>query len=167
MTMHHATARRPIRPQPTRPMIRFAATVAAALAAVLPAACDNPVQIDEHADEVAGVQVMSGQTELARVLNGVVTGRLTVAAGSSLGPLTIRFIAEDGDEVTEPDTYLETDVGNTAVAEFTPTSAGAFAGQLAGKTAGTTAISFKLMHGAVGAGHADFTSAAIPVEVTP
>ena len=61
--------------------------------------------------------------------------------------------------------YLEVDVADEAVAEFEQDTPGEFGGHAHGVAVGVTTMTFKLMHGAVGSGHSDFTAAAIRVEV--
>ena len=72
----------------------------------------------------------------------------------------------DGDEVTlDDDYYLEVEVGSASVAEFEQDTPGEFGGHLHGKGVGTTTLVFKLMHGSVGSGHADFVTTSLSVEV--
>lgn len=138
-----------------------------ALTAVAAPACDNPV--DDHDDEHAeaeGVVVLSGSTQLVRVLEGQVTGSLTVAAGATRPGLTVRFIDHDGRTIApESGTYLDVTSSNSAVATWQQNTAGEFGGQLRGVAAGAATLNFRLMHGAVGSGHADAVIS-VPVVVT-
>lgn len=131
-------------------------------------ACSDPAGLDDHAEPEGVVLRIGGQTVAS--YDGDTrqwTGDLSVAAGQSTAQITVVFVDHDGDPITvDSDSYLEVDVANAAVAAFNPTTQGAFTGVLQGKAAGQTTAVFKLMHGAVGAGHSDFTTAPVAVRVT-
>jgi hypothetical protein len=134
----------------------------------LGACSDDPVGLDDHGDEVEGVQL---------VLNGAViaefdgdtrtwTGELEVDAGVETAHIDVRFVDHDGDAVTlDADYYLEVDVVDETIAEFEQDTPGEFGGHLHGVTAGDTEAVFKLMHGAVGSGHADFETTPVHIHV--
>ena len=130
------------------------------LAAV--AACDNPVTPGEHEEEVHGVSILQGDTEVARYLEGEVSGALPAVAAGTTGPLlTVVFLDHDGEPLAvgdEEGVSLRARSQNTSVAHFDVTD---FGGRVVGVAAGTTTIIFDLMHG----GHADFSSLGIPVTV--
>lgn len=125
-----------------------------ALAALL-AACDNPV--GERHESPHGVVVREGPVELVRLTGEHVSGQLTLEEGEQK-QITVRFLnREGGDLPPEPGYWLRVTV-SPAIATWQPASAGGFDGTLAGGEAGSGTITFELMHGAVGAGHADYTS---------
>lgn len=133
------------------------------------AACDNPVGESDH-EEAAGLVVRQGTTVLVRVEGTVVSGPgLTVPAGEETPHLTVFMLAEDGDEFTpDDDYYLEVVFGDDDVAAWEHDTPGGFGGHLHGGAVGSTTIEFRLMHGAVGSGHEDYSTpdGAITVTVT-
>ena len=60
---------------------------------------------------------------------------------------------------------VEVDVEDESIAEFEQDTPGEFGGHLHGVAVGETDVVFKLMHGAVGSGHADFVTAAVHAHV--
>jgi hypothetical protein len=144
-------------------------TFALAGAVGMGACSDDPVGIDDdHGDDVEGVEL---------VLNGAViasydgdtrtwTGELEVSEGEETAHITVRFVDHDGNAVTlDADYYLEVDIEDETIAEFEQDTPGEFGGHLHGLLAGDTEAVFKLMHGAVGSGHADFETTAVHVHV--
>ena len=80
--------------------------------------------------------------------------------------MDIRMVDHDGVQVElESDHYLEVDVEDESIAEFEQDTPGEFGGHLHGVAVGETDVVFKLMHGAVGSGHADFITAAVHAHV--
>ena len=80
--------------------------------------------------------------------------------------MDIRMVDHDGVQVElESDHYLEVDVEDESIAEFEQDTPGEFGGHLHGVAVGETDVVFKLMHGAVGSGHADFITAAVHADV--
>ena len=80
--------------------------------------------------------------------------------------MDVRFVDHDGAAVQlDADFYLEVDVENEAIAEFEQDTPGEFGGHLHGVAVGETDVVFKLMHGSVGSGHADFVTAAVHAHV--
>ena len=76
------------------------------------------------------------------------------------------FVDHDGNAVDlEDDTYLEVDVEDTSIAEWKQDRPGEFGGHLHGHMVGETDVSFKLMHGQVGSGHADFVTRPVHAHV--
>ncbi|MDZ7778565.1 MAG: hypothetical protein U5R14_01335 [Gemmatimonadota bacterium] len=144
--------------------------LAVAGAVGLGACSDDPVGIDDddHEEDVEGVEL---------VLNGQVlasfdgdsrtwTGELDVGEGQETAHITVRFVDHDGTQVSpEDDTYLEVDIGDETIAEWEQDTPGEFGGHLHGLAAGETDAVFKLMHGDVGSGHADFETTAVHVHV--
>lgn len=143
-------------------------TLAVAGAVGLGACSDDPVGLDDHEDEVEGVEL---------VLNGAViasfdgdsrtwTGELEVDEGEETAHITVRFIDHDGNAIAlDDDMYLEVDIEDETIAEFEQDTPGDFGGHLHGVLAGETDAVFKLMHGAVGSGHEDFETTAVHVHV--
>ena len=147
---------------------RLAALTVVAFAA-FSAACDDPVvPPDQHA-EPEGVQVLVDGTVVATYDGDAQswTGELEVEAGEESGMVEVRFVDHDGDAIPiDDDLYLEVDVEDTSIAEFHHEPApGSFMGHFDGKVEGETDVVFKLMHGAVGSGHSDFTTTAVHIHV--
>lgn len=143
--------------------------LALALAGVLAlGACgDDPTGLDDHSEPEGVVLRINGQTVAS--YDGDTrtwTGDLTVKAGQSTGTITVAFVDHDGHEIeADDDVYLEVTVANTSLAAFNHTAAGSFTGTLQGKAVGQTTAVFKLMHGSVGSGHSDFTTAPTMVRI--
>ena len=134
----------------------------------LGACSDDPVGLDDHEEDVEGVEL---------VLNGAViasydgesrtwTGEMDVNEGEETAHVTVRFVDHDGDAITlDDDTYLEVDIEDETIAGFEQDTPGEFGGRVVGILAGETEAIFKLMHGAVGSGHADFETTAVHIHV--
>lgn len=139
--------------------------VAAMLAFV---ACDDdPTEVEEHG-EPEGVQlVLNAQT--VATYDGETqtwTGELDVTVGEETEHIDVRFVDADGDPIVfDEDFYLEVEVEDEAIAEFEQDTPGEFGGHLHGIAEGETDVVFRLMHGAVGAGHADFVTTAVHAHV--
>ena len=65
----------------------------------------------------------------------------------------------------DADYYLEVDVEDESIAEFEQDTPGEFGGHLHGGAEGDTEITFSLMHGTVGSGHADFVTEPLHIHV--
>ena len=134
------------------------------------AACsDDPAGVDDdHGEEVEGVQlVLNGQVIASYDGDtGSWTGEMEVPVGTETAHIDVRFVDHDGDAVAlDSDFYLMVEVEDTNIAEFEQDTPGEFGGHLHGKSVGETDVVFSLMHGAVGAGHADFVTAAVHAHV--
>lgn len=140
----------------------------ALLGTVVLAACDDdPTAPEEHGDP-AGVEL---------VLNGAViasydgdtqtwTGEMEVDQGEETAHIDVRFLDEDGDPINfDGDLYLEVEVEDEAIAEFEQDTPGEFGGHLRGVAVGETDVTFRLMHGTVGSGHADFETTQVHAHV--
>lgn len=91
-----------------------------------------------------------------------------VAAGSETDHLHVHFLDEEGSEVDPGDDhYLEGAVADEAIAEIEQHTPGEFEIHVVGVAPGETTLQLEWMHGAVGSGHAHYTSPEIPVTVTP
>ncbi|MXW16744.1 MAG: hypothetical protein F4139_04995 [Gemmatimonadetes bacterium] len=143
----------------------LAAMVVFTLAA---AACsDDMVEPDPH-PEAEGVQLIMGGNVIASYDGETQTwtGELEVDAGEETPHIRVVFVDHDGDPVElEDDTYLEVDIEDTSIAEFEQDTPGEFGGHLHGHMAGETDVTFKLMHGQVGSGHADFVTQPVHAHV--
>ena len=142
--------------------------LAMAGAVALGACSDDPTGLDTHEEDVEGLEL---------VLNGAViasfdgesrtwTGEIDVAQGQETAHITARFIDHDGNAITlDADMYLEVDIEDETIAEFEQDTPGEFGGHVHGVLAGETDAVFKLMHGSVGTGHADFETTAVHIHV--
>lgn len=150
----------------TKSMIAFAAI---ALLGITTACTDSTEPNgDEHA-EADGLIIREGSTVLVEVLEQNVTGSLSVQEGQETAHLSVVFVDIDGDEITlDPaDYFMQVTVADGAVAVFEQDTPGEFAGHFQGLSAGQTTLTFSVVHGQVGAGHADYISPAITGTVTP
>ena len=139
---------------------------------VFSACGDSATEADEpeedHGEEVEGVTLtLSGQTVASYDgHDGAWTGELEVEPGEETARISVQFVDDDGRAVRlDSDLYLQVDVANESVAEFEQDTPGEFGGHLHGGMEGDTEITFSLMHGAVGSGHADFVTAPLHVRV--
>ena len=132
-------------------------------------ACESATEPEEdHADEVEGViLVLSGQTIASYDgHDGEWTGELEVEPGEETAHITVQFTDHDGVAVAlGNDFYLQVDVANESIAEFEQDTPGEFGGHLHGGAEGDTEITFSLMHGSVGSGHADFVTQPLHIHV--
>jgi hypothetical protein len=127
--------------------------------------CDNNAnnQEEEHAEPVGFFLRESGQV-LVTYQNAVVTGQITVQAGTETGLISAVFIDEGGNEFTP--------VGDEFTLHLTTTSEhfefvqheedGKWKFHIAGKTVGSGSFILEIYHH----DHSDFLSKAIPVEVS-
>ena len=150
--------------------VRFGGRLLAAL--LLPfvvVACSDTTGLEEnHGEEIEGVQIWLSGAMIASYDGdtGSWTGELEVHAGEETAHMDIRMVDHDGVQVElESDHYLEVDVEDESIAEFEQDTPGEFGGHLHGVAVGETDVVFKLMHGAVGSGHADFITAAVHAHV--
>jgi len=123
---------------------------------------------DDHAGEVEGVVLsLSGQTIASYDgHDGAWTGELEVEPGEETAHIQVVFVDHNQQAVAlDDDFYLQVDVANESIAEFEQDTPGEFGGHLHGVAEGDTEVTFSLMHGAVGSGHADFVTAPLHVHV--
>ncbi len=140
--------------------------VLAALALAL-AACESTEPEEEHY-EPEGVELVMGGQVIASYDGETQrwTGELEVDEGEETPHITVRFVDHDGDAIPmEDDTYLEVDIEDTSIAEWEQDTPGEFGGHLHGHEAGETDVTFMLMHGAIGSGHADFVTTPVHAHV--
>jgi hypothetical protein len=138
--------------------------------AIIGSGCDgllgssNDQEHHDHLEPNGLVITDSDGQELARY-ESEVTGSLTVDAGSELGPLTVQFIAADGDlfQPDDPDYTLSWDSNDPDVATLSQSAnQGKWIFTLTGVAAGDTEVRFLLIHSGE---HEDFTSKPIPISV--
>ena len=146
-----------------RPLM--ALTLVAALAV---AACgDDVTGVEEHG-EAAGVDlVLNGQTIASfSFATNTWTGEMDVAAGTETAHIDVNFVDAAGAVITyDAEFYLQVDVENTSIADWHQDTPGEFGGHLEGVSVGETDVTFSLMHGAVGSGHADLVTAPVHAHV--
>lgn len=133
------------------------------------AACDDsPTDVEEHGDADALRLVMNGATIASFSWDtNTWTGEMEVEVGEETPHIDVEFLDEDGD-VIDFDTsefYLMVEVENEAIAEFEQDTPGEFGGHLHGESVGETDVTFSLMHGAVGSGHADLVTQPVHAHV--
>lgn len=135
----------------------------ALVTAVGVAACgDDLTGVEEHG-EAAGVElIMNGQVIASfSFATNTWTGEMEVDEGQETPHISVNFIDEGGDVIdfeSDPDHYLEVDVEDESIAMFEQDTPGEFGGHLHGESVGETDVRFKLMHGALGAGHEDLVT---------
>lgn len=142
--------------------------VLAALALVLGACSDSMTETEDEHAEPDGVELVLGGQVIASYDGDTQTwtGELEVDEGEETAHISVRFVDHDGDPIPiDDDLYLEVDIEDTSIAEFEQDTPGEFGGHLHGHMAGETDVTFKLMHGAVGSGHADFVTQPVHAHV--
>ena len=128
---------------------------------------ETTTEPDEHA-EAEGVELVMGGQVIASYDGDtqIWTGELEVDAGEETPHIAVRFVDHDGDPIPiDDDLYLEVDIEDTSIAEFEQDTPGEFGGHLHGHMEGETDVTFKLMHGSVGSGHADFVTQPVHAHV--
>ena len=143
------------------------ATVAAMVSALALAACGTEPSDDDHADP-HGLELVIGGKVVASYDGDTQkwTGEMEVDVGEETPHITTRFVDDKGGAITpEDDWYLEVDVESESIAKFEQGKAGEFGGHLHGVSEGETDVTFKLMHGDVGKGHADFVTKPVHAHV--
>lgn len=148
-----------------RPLMAFAM-----VAAVAVAACgDDLTGVEEHGEAATVQLVMNGQIVASfDFATNTWTGEMDVDVGTETPHIAVNFLAEDGDVIdfeSDPDHYLEVDVEDESIAMFEQDTPGEFGGHLHGESVGETDVVFKLMHGALGAGHVDLETARVHAHV--
>lgn len=125
---------------------------------------------DDHGEDVDGFVLTLNGSELARYDGDTRTwsNAVSIEVGEETDHIDVDLVAEDGDVIVpDADNYLEVVVGDDSVAEFEQDTPGEFGGHIHGEAVGSTVMEFRLMHGAVGSGHSDFSTADLVVTVTP
>jgi len=141
--------------------------VLAAVALIL-AACESATEPEGEHYEPEGVELVLGGQVIASYDGHTQTwtGELEVDEGEETPHISVRFVDHDGDPIPlGDDTYLQVDIEDESIAEFEQDTPGEFGGHLHGHMAGETDVTFMLMHGAVGSGHADFVTTPVHAHV--
>lgn len=145
------------------------ATLSLALVATLVmAGCeDSPTEVEEHGDAATVQLVMNGQIIATFTFaTNTWVGEMDVDEGMETPHIDVEFLDAGGDVIMyDAEFYLQVDVEDEAIAEFEQDTPGEFAGHLHGESVGETEVTFSLMHGAIGAGHADLVTAAVHAHV--
>ncbi len=144
------------------------AAVAAGFALILAACSDSATEPDDDHAEAEGVELIMGGQVIASYDGDTQswTGELEVDVGEETPHITVRFVDHDGGAIPiDDDLYLEVDIEDESIAEFEQDTPGEFGGHLHGHKEGETDVTFKLMHGAVGSGHADFVTTPVHAHV--
>lgn len=142
--------------------------VLAVLALLLGACSESMTEMEDEHAEPEGVHLVMGGTVIASYDGETQnwTGEMEVEAGEETPHITVRFVDHDGDPIPiDDDLYLEVEVEDESIAEFEQDTPGEFGGHLHGEAEGQTGVTFRLMHGAVGAGHPDFVTTPAPAHV--
>jgi hypothetical protein len=132
-------------------------------------ACKDFTGAEAEHHEPAGLRATLGGTTVVSV-NAArqVTGAFSVAAGTTTEPITVGFLADDGDVIQpEAEEYLEVEVDAPTLATVVQNPGGSFTIQFAGLVTGATTVRLQLMHGAFPTGHPDYTSPNIVLTVAP
>ena len=130
--------------------------------------CGTDSDLDDHDEAPVGVFLSINGNELAKQEETTVsytTGNsINVIQGTTLGPIMVKFIAEDGDRFT-PHTdegfSLDFSSSNGTALSLIKVGTNEWTIQLVGNATGESTITFDLMH----AGHSDFTSRPFQVQV--
>ena len=142
--------------------------VLAGLSLLLGACGDSMTDTEDPHAEPEGVELSMGGQVFASYDGGTQTwtGEMEVDEGEETAHISVTFVDHDGDPIPIDDNlYLEVDVEDVSIAEFEQDTPGEFGGHLHGHMAGETDVTFRLMHGAVGSGHADFVTQPVHAHV--
>ena len=139
------------------------------LAALILAGCSDTTEPEEeeHA-EPEGVELVVSGRVIASYDGDTQswTGEMEVDVGEETPHISVRFIDHDGDPIPlDDELYLEVEVEDESIAEFEQDTPGEFGGHLHGISEGETDVTFMLMHGEVGSGHADFVTRPVHAHV--
>ncbi len=140
----------------------------ATLPAFLLFGCESATEPDDDHAEPEGVELVLSGAVIASYSGDTQTwtGELEVDVGEETAHITVRFVDHDGDPIPlDDDLYLEVDIEDESIAEWEQDTPGEFGGHLHGHAVGETDVTFKLMHGAVGSGHADFVTMPVHAHV--
>lgn len=141
--------------------------VALLAAPFLFAACgDSPTENGEHHEPVMVTVELEGSSVATFTVatNSWGSGHIDEDVGNH-GPLVVKFISEDGDVIVEEDAYLDIVSGDASIAAWSPNTPGGYEGSLVAQSEGETTWTIRLMHGAVGSGHADLETTPLEVHI--
>ncbi len=118
-----------------------------------------PVHVEEHHVEADGLVLRQGGVDIVTVWQGVVTGQLSLQPGIWTPEITVMLLDPAGVEFQpdEPEFSLGWALGDTTIADVELMDVWSF--RMAGETNGATGLTLSVLH----EGHADFSSAPIPV----
>lgn len=142
--------------------------VLAVVALLLGACSESTTEPDDDHAEPEGVELVLGGRVIAEYQGETQRwiGELEVDVGEETAHIAVRFVDHDGDAIPlDADLYLEVEVEDESIAEFEQDTPGEFGGHLHGVAEGETGVTFKLMHGTVGSGHADFVTTPVHAHV--
>ena len=128
----------------------------------------EPFEVHVHGPEAEGVQlVLDGETIATYDGDSKEwSDSFEIDAGETSGHIDVRFVDHDGDPIAfGDDYYLEVESQDSSIATFIQDDPGGFAIHIRGVAAGETGLVFRLMHGSVGSGHADFSTEPLAVDV--
>ncbi len=143
------------------------AAVAVVFALAAAGCTESPTEHEEHA-EPEGVELVMGGQVIASYDGDTQswTGEMEVDEGEETPHIAVRFVDHDGDPIPiDDELYLEVEVEDESIAEFEQDTPGEFGGHLHGVSEGETDVTFRLMHGTVGSGHADFVTTPVHAHV--
>jgi hypothetical protein len=144
-------------------------TLALAVAGSLAlAACDDdPAGVEEHGDATQVQLVMNGSVVATFTFaTNAWVGELEVTQGTETPHIDVNFLDDDGDVIVyDSEFYLQVDVEDPTIASFEQDTPGEFGGHLHGEAVGDTDVTFSLLHGSVGAGHADLVTTPVHAHV--
>ncbi len=128
------------------------------------------VHVHDHsadADAVEGVQLVQRGQTIATYDADTQAWSDTLQVAIAFGPHTdVHFVDHDGDVLEfGNDYYLEVESQDASIADPFQDDPGGFAIHIRGRAAGETGLVFRLMHGALGSGHADFSTEPLRVRV--
>lgn len=138
------------------------------ISALALAGCSDTTEPEEEHAEPEGVELVMGGQVIASYDGDTQrwTGEMEVDVGEETPHISVRFVDHDGDPIPlDEELYLEVDVEDESVAEFEQDTPGEFGGHLHGLMEGETDVTFMLMHGEVGSGHADFVTRPVHAHV--
>lgn len=148
-------------------IFRYPIVAMITLALGLAACGDDPAGLEEEHTEPEGVGLVVGGVTVASFDGESWTGELELDAGEESAHIEVRFLDHDGEPITlDADYYLDVEVGEESVATFEQDAEAGFGGHVQGTSAGETEIVFRLMHGSLGAGHAEFFTTGLHVHVS-
>ena len=128
----------------------------------------EPFEVHVHGPEAEGVQLVLGGETIATYDGDTQewSDSFEIDEEETSGHIDVHFVDHDGDVIEfGDDYYLEVESQDTSIASFIQDDPGGFAIHIRGVAAGETGLVFRLMHGAVGSGHADFSTEPFEVHV--
>lgn len=138
------------------------------ISALALAGCSDTTEPEDEHAEAEGVELVMGGQVIASYDGDTQrwTGEMEVDVGEETPHISVRFVDHDGDPIPlDDDLYLEVEVEDESIAEFEQDTPGEFGGHLHGLREGETDVTFMLMHGEVGSGHADFVTRPVHAHV--